>query len=131
MVGRPHVMRGPIKLFVAALAGALLALPAGAYAQSSSEGGYNQPGGVVQDEIQAQPTSRDATSGTPARQPADSSGTPAGTPAGTPVAAAAADEGGNLPFTGFDLALIVAAGGVLLMLGFGIRRATRASAEVA
>lgn len=126
MVGRPHVMRGPIKLFVAALVGALLALPAGAYAQSS-EGGYNQPGGVVQDEIQAQPTSRDATSGTPARQPADDSGTPAG----TPVAAAAADEGGNLPFTGFDLALIVAAGGVLLMLGFGIRRATRASAEVA
>ena len=54
MVGRPQFMRGLNKLFAALIVGAFLALPAGAMAQSS-EGGYNQPGGVVQDQIQTQP----------------------------------------------------------------------------
>jgi len=108
-------MRGLNKLFAGLIVGAFLALPAGAIAQSS-QGGYNQPGGVVQDQIQAQPVQ------------AQSGSTP---PAATAVAPStqSANEG-NLPFTGFDLALVVAAGGVLLMLGFGIRRFTRAT-EVA
>ena len=113
MVGRPQFMRGLNKLFAALIVGACLALPAGAIAQSS-EGGYNQPGGVVQDQIET----------TPAQ--AEDETTP-------PVATAQAppsNEGGELPFTGFDLALVVGAGGVLLLLGFGIRRFTRAT-EVA
>jgi len=98
--------------------GALLALPAGAIAQSSSDGGYNQPGGVVQDQIQAEP--RTATGG----DEGDDS---------TPTAAKAtanpteSDAGGKLPFTGLDLALIVGAGGVLMLVGFGIRRFTSAT----
>lgn len=34
--------------------------------------------------------------------------------------------GGQLPFTGLDVALIGIAGGSLLVLGFGMRRLTRA-----
>jgi hypothetical protein len=37
----------------------------------------------------------------------------------------ASDSGSTLPFTGLDLALVVAAGGVLLGMGLGIRRLSR------
>jgi hypothetical protein len=116
MVGRPQFMRGLNKLFAALIVGAFMALPAGAVAQSS-QGGYNQPGGVVQDQIETQPAQAESEDSTP----------PAATQAAPPTQS---DQGGELPFTGFDLALVVAAGGVLLLLGFGIRRFTRAT-EVA
>jgi hypothetical protein len=109
-------MRGLNKLFAALIVGAFLALPAGAIAQSS-QGGYNQPGGVVQDQIESEPAQAEAETSTP-------------TAATTAAPATKSDQGGELPFTGFDLALVVAAGGVLLLLGFGIRRFTRAT-EVA
>jgi predicted cobalt transporter CbtA len=108
-------MRGLNKLFAALIVGALFALPTGAVAQSA-ERGYNEPGGVVQDQIETQPAQADS----------EDQGTP---PAAT-AAAPANDEGGELPFTGFDLALVVGAGGVLLLLGFGIRRFTRATEAV-
>jgi hypothetical protein len=114
MVGRPQFMRGLSKLFTALVIGAFLALPAGAIAQSST-GGYNQPGGVVQDQIQTQPAQTEQkTQNTPQ----------------SVTQTAPASKSSNLPFTGLDLAMVVAAGGVLLLLGFGIRRFTRAS-EVA
>ncbi len=115
MVGRPQFMRGLNKLFAALIVGAFLALPAGAVAQSAT-GGYNQPGGVVQDQIESEPAQAESETTPPA--------------ATTAAPAAQSDQGGELPFTGFDLALVVAAGGVLLLLGFGIRRFTRAT-EVA
>ena len=114
MVGRPEFMRGLHKLFAAVIVGAFLALPASALAQSST-GGYNQPGGVVQDQIQTEPAQ------------AKSQTTPA---AATASAPAAKSQSGQLPFTGLDIGLIVAAGGVLLLLGFGIRRFTRATEAV-
>ena len=114
MVGRPKFMRGLSKLFAALIVGALFAMPASAIAQSA-QGNYNRPGGVVQDQIETQP----------AQAESEEQSTP---PAAT--AAAPADEGGELPFTGFDLALVVGAGGVLLLLGFGIRRFTRATEAV-
>jgi hypothetical protein len=46
-------------------------------------------------------------------------------PAGTVAAGA---QGGSLPFTGLDLALIFAVGGVLLTVGLGTRRLTRHNA---
>lgn len=126
MVGRPQFMRGLNKLFAALIVGAFMALPASAIAQSA-QGGYNQPGGVVQDQIEAQPTQ--AQSGSePGSGTANSGATP---PAATAAAPAAkSDARGELPFTGFDLALVVGAGGVLMLLGFGIRRFTRATEAV-
>jgi hypothetical protein len=124
MVGRPQFMRGLSKLFAALIVGALFAVPAGAIAQDrdtgSAQGNYVEPGGVVQDQIQTQPAQAQSEEEPPS--------TP---PAATAAAPAQADEqGGELPFTGFDLALVVAAGGVLLLLGFGIRRFTRATEAV-
>ena len=119
MVGRPQFMRGLNKLFAAVMVGAMFALPASAIAQDntgSAQGNYVRPGGVVQDQIQTQPAQADS----------DDQRTP---PAAT-AAAPANDNGGELPFTGFDLALVVAAGGVLLLMGFGIRRFTRATEAV-
>ena len=117
MVGRPQFMRGLSKLFIVLAIGALMALPAGAMAQSANSG-YNQPGGVVQDQIETQPAQADdETESTP----------PAVTAAAPP---AESNASGDLPFTGFDLALVVGAGGVLLLMGFGIRRFTRASEVV-
>lgn len=110
-------MRGLSKLFIVLAIGALVALPASAMAQSANSG-YNQPGGVVQDSIETQPA-----------QAEDETSTPPAVTAAAPPAETNASSG-DLPFTGFDLALVVAAGGVLMMLGFGIRRFTRAS-EVA
>jgi hypothetical protein len=120
MVGRPHVMGGPHKLFMAGIIGALLALPASAMAQSATEG-YRPPGAAVQEQIQAAPAQ--------AQEQVPSRPTPTPTPA--QVTAAAPSRGAaELPFTGLDLALVVGAGGVLLLLGVGIRRLTRTS-EVA
>ena len=111
-------MRGLNKLFAALIVGAFMALPASAIAQSA-QGGYNQPGGVVQDQIQTQPAQAESQ---------DNDNTP---PAATTAAPAAkSDAGGELPFTGFDLALVVGAGGVLFLLGFGIRRFTRPTEAV-
>ena len=45
-------------------------------------------------------------------------------PAQTTPVQATADEGGSLPFTGADLGVLAAAGGILLSLGFGLRRLT-------
>ena len=51
-----------------------------------------------------------------------------GTDTGAPVQAApvqvAADEGASLPFTGADLGVLAAAGGLLLGLGLGLRKLT-------
>lgn len=112
MVGRPQFMGGLQKLFAALMIGAFFALPASAMAQSA-EGGYNQPGGVVQDQI--------AT--TPDQQVEDREST--STPPAVTRQAPTPQAKGELPFTGFDLALVVGAGGVLMLLGFGIRRFTR------
>jgi hypothetical protein len=104
-------MGGFRKFFTAMSIGAMLALPAGAMAQgSSAQGGYNQPGGVVQDRIVTQPTQSSSR-----------------TPSVTTTAPPAQTNESNLPFTGLDLAFVVGAGGVLLLLGFGIRRFTRAT----
>jgi hypothetical protein len=110
-------MRGLNKLFAALIVGAFMALPASAIAQSA-QGGYNQPGGVVQDQIQTQPAQAESE---------DSSTPPAATAA---APSTKSDQSGELPFTGFDLALVVGAGGVLMLMGFGIRRFTRATEAV-
>ena len=92
-------------LFVGALLCASLLVAAPASAQNASQSGYSSPKGSIQEQI--------TTQNDPPRK------TTTTTTASTP------DQGGNLPFTGLDVALIMAAGGVLLAMGFGIRRLSR------
>jgi hypothetical protein len=101
------------KILVGAMSLGLL-VPSAAFAASPTTEGYNSPGGVVQDEIQTKPAS-----------------TSSNTPAAATTPAAAANSGGKLPFTGLDLGLVVIAGGVLLVLGLGIRRFTRPPSGIA
>lgn len=78
-----------------------LLVAAPAYAQTSAQNGYSQPAGSVQQQLGTNNSSNDAKTTT------------------------AKSESGKLPFTGLDIALVVAAGGILLAMGFGIRRVSR------
>ena len=89
-----------------AIAGVVaLLVPSAAFAQSSGDQGYGSPNLVAGLE--------------------EGSG---GGPGGKPQAAQAADRGA-LPFTGADLGVLAAAGGILLGLGFGLRRLTHRPSE--
>jgi hypothetical protein len=77
-----------------------LTLATAAFGQSSKTG-YSNQAGQVQSEVE----------GDTAQPVAANSGGGGG--------------GGSLPFTGLDVALLVGAGGVLVLAGLGMRRLTR------
>jgi hypothetical protein len=85
----------------------ILALATTAYGQSSVDG-YNDQGGQIQSTVD------------------NGGGGGGGGLAGTTTTTTTADDGGSLPFTGLDVALLAAAGGVLAAAGLGMRRLTRA-----
>lgn len=99
------------KKFIAALVTMVVVLTGAqaAMAQSSAQQGYSVPGGVVQTQLNHNP----------------SPPPPTPTPPRTPEATTSAKSSGKLPFTGLDIALVVGAGALLMALGFGIRRLSR------
>ena len=107
-------MRISKKFLAGTVSAALLVGAPSAFAQSSAQQGYSKPGGIVQTQI-------------------DNGGGGGNTPGrvvSTPEAATQAKSSstsGTLPFTGLDLVLVVAAGGLLLGLGLGMRRLTRST----
>jgi len=90
-----------------------LAFSSVALAQSSLDG-YTGPGPKAQDQVQG------VLEG-------GGNGPGGNGPSGNVAAAddSGAGGGGNLPFTGLDLALLAGAGGLLLAFGIGIHRITR------
>jgi hypothetical protein len=91
-----------------AIAGIMMLMaPAGAIAQSSSEG-YGGPGNVISGLEQG---------------PGGGNGGGGGE-SNPPQQVKTQGQGGNLPFTGADLGVLAAAGGILAGLGFGLRRLT-------
>jgi len=89
------------KLLAAAIAIAMLAAPTQAMAQAPTNDSYDDSSVQTVDP-------GDPADPVDPGDPASEDGT-----------------GGSLPFTGTDVALLVAAGGGLLVLGFGVRRLTR------
>jgi hypothetical protein len=83
---------------------ALLA-PAAAFAQSSDEG-YGGPGNVISGLEQG------------------GGGGGGGSSPSQEQPVKTQSQGGNLPFTGADLGVLAAAGGLLVGFGFGLRRLT-------
>jgi len=89
----------------------MLALAAPAAMAQSGQDGYVPPGPEVIDDTNQSDSSDDSQElGSPSSTDPDDSG-----------------SGGELPFTGLDLGLVALAGGSLLVLGFGMRRLTRAA----
>jgi hypothetical protein len=78
-----------------------------AYGQSAAVKGYSEPAGSVQQQLGGGGDENHKVQ----------------------VSNVSKDNGGSsdskLPFTGLDIALVVAAGGVLLAMGLGIRRLSR------
>ena len=100
MVGRPLMRMRNLIVGAIVCASMLIAVPANAQTASDA---YSKPAGSVQERIRTdRPDPPDRT--TTERKSAES---------------------GDLPFTGLDVALIMAAGGVLLAMGFGMRRLSR------
>ena len=103
---------------IAGLAAAMLAVAAPtAMAQSTNpvQNGYSTPSGVVQSQIE------NKTPNQPAAEVATS----------TPQAAVQQKANSSqLPFTGLDVGLVLAAAAVLLAAGFGIRRISRPTGSV-
>jgi hypothetical protein len=97
------------KKFLAGTVSAALLLGApSAYGETSAQQGYSQPAGIVQTQIENSDTSEPG---------AVSQTTTVSTP----------EKGPTLPFTGLDLVLVVAAGGILLGLGLAMRRLSRSA----
>jgi hypothetical protein len=96
-------------------AGALAVAAPVAVGQTTSpdQDGYAVPGAAVQTQVES---GNEPTPPTPVNDQVSNS---------QPTAAVQATDDSTLPFTGLDIALIVGAGGVLLLLGFGIRRLSR------
>jgi hypothetical protein len=104
-------MRLSKKFAAGTISAALLVGAPSAFAQSSAQQGYSKPGGIVQTQID------NSGGGNP----------PSSRIVSTPEAATQAKSSGTLPFTGLDLVLVIAAGGLLLGLGLGMRRLTRST----
>jgi len=102
MVGRPPMRTR--NLIVGAIVSASMLVAGPAYAQTASEG-YSKPAGSIQERISTERTPEP----TPPNDPPET----------------ITEARSELPFTGLDVALIVAAGGVLLAMGFGMRRLSR------
>ena len=94
-------MQGMKKLLAALIAIAMLAAPTQAMAQAPTNDSYDESSVQTVDPA-------DPVDPVDPGDPASEDGT-----------------GVSLPFTGTDVALLVAAGGGLLVLGFGVRRLTR------
>jgi hypothetical protein len=101
-------MRLSKKVLAGTISAALLIGAPSAYGQSSAQQGYSKPGGAVQTQID---------NGGGGNNPGDV--------VSTPESVTQTRSSGKLPFTGLDLVLVVAAGGLLLGLGLGMRRLTR------
>jgi hypothetical protein len=103
-------MRITKKVLAGTISAAMLFAAPPAFGVTSAQSGYSKPGGIVETQIQ--------NSG-------GGGGENPGSVVSTPERTTKAKSNGSLPFTGLDLVLVVAAGGLLLGLGLGMRRLTR------
>lgn len=103
-------MRISKRVLAGTISAAMLLAAPPAFGVTSAQSGYSKPGGIVETQIQ--------NSGGGGNNPGSVVSTPE-------RATQAKSNGGSLPFTGLDLVLVVAAGGLLLGLGLGMRRLTR------
>jgi hypothetical protein len=107
-------MRISKKILAGAIGAMMLLAAPPAFGVTSAQSAYSQPGGIVETQI----TNHGGGGNNP--------GAVVSTPERTPPPQSTTSSG-TLPFTGLDLVLVVAAGGLLLGLGLGMRRLTRST----
>lgn len=118
-------MKGLMSRLAALAALLTLALAVPAYAADSSVDGYGGPGGNVQDTLGGQ-----GQGGAPGDVVGGAPGGSQGESVPVNEVTSEGENAGSLPFTGLDLGLLAAAGALLLGLGIGMRRLTRADSSV-
>jgi len=112
-------MSKTILMFAVAL---MLVLPSAALAQNPGVEGYRGPDGTVQGIVEG---GGNGGGGNGAE------GAGAGTdPSASQQSTGSGSKGGSLPFTGADLGVLALAGGMLVLMGFGLRRMTHRPSEV-
>lgn len=104
-------MRLNKKFLAGAISAAFLLGAPSAYGVTSAQQAYSKPGGIVQTQLE------NGTDNTP----------PAAVTETTTASSAKSSSSGTLPFTGFDLVLVVAMGGILVGLGLAMRRLSRST----
>ena len=102
-------MRLSKKILAGTISAALLVGAPSASAATSAQAGYSKPGGIVQTQVD------------------NGNGNNPGDVVQATTPERATQSSGRLPFTGLDLVLVVAAGGLLLALGLGMRRLSRST----
>jgi hypothetical protein len=107
--GENPEMRLNKKFLAGTVSAALLLGAPSAYGETSAQQGYSKPGGIVQTQLE------NGTENIP----------PAAVTETTTVSSAKSSS--TLPFTGLDLVLVVAAGGILVGLGLAMRRLSRSA----
>jgi opacity protein-like surface antigen len=102
-------MRLSKKFLAGTISAALLIGAPSASAVTSARSAYSKPGGIVQTQVD------------------NGNGNNPGQVVQATTPERAHHSNGRLPFTGLDLVLVVAAGGLLLGLGLGMRRLSRST----
>jgi hypothetical protein len=103
-------MRLNKKFLAGAISAAFLLGAPSAYGVTSAQEAYSKPGGIVQTQLE------NGTENIP----------PAGVTQ-TTTASSTKSSSSTLPFTGLDLVLVVAMGGILVGLGVAMRRLSRST----
>jgi hypothetical protein len=117
----------------AAIAAAALALAAPAAMANTTATGYAPPGNNQQHNVTKPKVLGVTGTGGPTCSESGTSGTGSygsGCSNGPANAVVQASTSGSLPFTGFDLLLVLATGTGLLAAGFGLRRLTRRESAI-
>jgi hypothetical protein len=110
------------RLAPAAIAAVALGLAPAALANTTATG-YGPPGNHQQKHVSKPKVLGVTSTGGPTCT--NSSPGTSGCGPSAPATVTPASTSGSLPFTGFDLILVLATGGGLLAAGFGLRRLTR------
>ena len=119
-------MSKTILMFAVAL---MLVLPSAALAQNPGVEGYRGSDGTVQGIVESGGSGSGGGNGSGGGGGAEGAG--AGTdPSASQQSTGSGSKGGSLPFTGADLGVLAFAGGLLVLMGFGLRRMTHRTSEV-
>ncbi len=119
MTGTSDIKTGLRAVIAIAVLAAALVLPAQAFAQNDcSNAGSDPTAAQYCSPSEIQTENRSAAS-----NPTSSSTSPVSAPSGT-AAVAASDDSGSLPFTGFDVGILLLVAAMLTGTGLALRRLT-------